>query len=112
MKAYQLNAQALIGGVLAEDHDQQMVQLNLQKDNEVPPYSADAIITLIVLSGSIYLQTDSGQIDLPTLSVARLEPQETHAIKALENQTLVLVIKQLSYEAAISKKLRFGQCCF
>lgn len=37
MKAYQLDAQALIGGVLAEDHDQQMVQLNLQKDNEVPP---------------------------------------------------------------------------
>ena len=50
MKQYTLDPKALLGGVISSDADQEIVQLSLQKDNEIPPYEADAIILLIVLN--------------------------------------------------------------
>ena len=44
MKQYTLDPKALLGGVISSDADQEIVQLSLQKDNEIPPYEADAII--------------------------------------------------------------------
>ena len=40
MRGYQLDPHQPVGGVIAEDADQQIVQLNLQKGNEVPPRPA------------------------------------------------------------------------
>jgi len=111
MRGYQLDPHQTVGGVIAEDADQQIVQLNLQKGNEVPPYSAEAIITITVLSGAVCLKTEQGQIDLQPMTLVRLEPQETHALVALEDNTSVLVVKQLCYHALLNQKLRFGRCC-
>ena len=108
MRGYQLDPHQPVGGVIAEDADQQIVQLNLQKGNEVPPYSAEAIITI---SGAVCLKTDQGQIYLRPMTLARLEPHETHALVALEDNTSVLVVKQLCYHALLNQKLRFGRCC-
>ena len=62
MRGYQLDPQQPVGGVIAEDADQQIVQLNLHKGNEVPPYSAEAIITITVLSGSVCLKPSKGRL--------------------------------------------------
>ena len=42
MQQYTLDPKALLGGIIVEDNDQQIVQLALQKDNEIPPYQTDA----------------------------------------------------------------------
>lgn len=39
MQQYTLDPQALLGGVIHSDIDQEIVQLSLQKDNEIPDYS-------------------------------------------------------------------------
>ena len=57
------------------------------------------------------LKTEQGQIDLQPMTLARLEPHETHALVALEDNTSVLVVKQLCYHALLNQKLRFGRCC-
>lgn len=111
MQYFQLDPNALIGGILAEDADQQIVQLNLQKGNEVPAYEADAIITLIVLSGRANIQTATGKQELSSLQMARFEPYEQHTIQALEDKTLIVVIKQLTHQLGLARKIRFGQCC-
>ncbi|MDO1510928.1 MULTISPECIES: hypothetical protein [Neisseria] len=111
MKQYTLDPHALIGGVIAEDNDQQIVQLSLQKDNEIPTYETDAIILLIVLNGSAQIITEKETLDTKGLQVVRLEPHEAHSIRALENNTNILVFKQLTHELVFSKKLRFGSCC-
>lgn len=111
MQRFELDPAALIGGILTEDDDQQIVQLNLQKNNEVPAYQADAIITLILLSGRANIQTTSGSFELSALQLARFEPNEQHTIQALEDKTLIVVIKQLTHQLALAKKIRFGQCC-
>ncbi|OSI15504.1 hypothetical protein [Neisseria dumasiana] len=111
MKQYTLNPHALIGGVISEDSDQQLVQLSLQKNNEIPTYETDAIVLLIVLNGSAMVCTENESIETKGLQVVRLEPHEAHSIKALENHTNILVIKQLTHELVFSKKLRFGSCC-
>ena len=51
MKHYELDPKALLGGVIASDGNQEIVQLSLQKNNEIPAYEADAIILLLVLNG-------------------------------------------------------------
>jgi len=56
MQQYTLDPKALLGGIIVEDNDQQIVQLALQKDNEIPPYQTDAIVLLIVLGGVSYKQ--------------------------------------------------------
>ena len=70
MRGYQLDPHQPVGGVIAEDADQQIVQLNLQKGNEAPPYSAEAIITITVLSG--------GSGTVLRASARRLSSRMTH----------------------------------
>ncbi|UOO81015.1 hypothetical protein LVJ83_08475 [Uruburuella testudinis] len=111
MKQYILDPKALLGGVIARDDDQELVQLALQKDNEIPPYQSDAIILLIVLNGSAQIVTEQESIETQGLQVVRIEPNETHSIRALENNTTILVFKQLTHDLVFSKKLRFGNCC-
>ena len=47
MQQYTLDPKALLGGIIHSDIDQEIVQLSLQKDNEIPDYQADAIILLL-----------------------------------------------------------------
>lgn len=111
VKQYTLNPQALIGGVIAENNDQQLVQLSLQTGNEVPVYETDAIVLLIVLNGSAQITTANETLKTEGLQVVYIEPNEAHSIRALENHTNILVVKQLTHELVFSKKLRFGSCC-
>ena len=111
MKQYTLDPRALIGGIIAEDNDQQLVQLSLQKNNEIPTYETDAIVLLIVLNGSAVIRTENESLETKGLQIVRLEPREAHSITALENHTNILVAKQLTHEQVFSKKLRFGSCC-
>ena len=57
MKHYELDPKALLGGVIASDGNQEIVQLSLQKDNEIPAYETDAIILLLVLNGKAEIKT-------------------------------------------------------
>ncbi|WP_416190575.1 hypothetical protein [Neisseria sp. CCUG12390] len=111
MKQYTLDPNALLGGVIASDNDQEIVQLSLQKNNEIPTYETDAIILLLVLNGRAQIVTEKGTLDTQGLQVVRLEPNEAHSIRALEDGTNILVIKQKTHELVFSKKLRFGSCC-
>lgn len=111
MQQYTLDPKALLGGVIHSDIDQEIVQLSLQKDNEIPDYQADAIILLLVLNGSAKIITQTETLSMQGLQVVRLEPNETHSIRALEDHTNILVIKQLTYASGLNKKLRFGKCC-
>ena len=72
---------------------------------------ADAIILLLVLNGSAKIITQTETLSTQGLQVVRLEPNETHSIRALEDHTNILVIKQLTYASGLNKKLRFGKCC-
>jgi|GEM_PF-147753 len=109
MQQYTLDPKALLGGVIHSDIDQEIVQLSLQKDNEIPDYQADAIILLLVLNGSAKIITQTKTLSTQGLQVVRLEPNETHSIRALEDHTNILVIKQLTYASGLNKKLRFGK---
>ena len=108
MKQYTLDPKALLGGIIAQDNDQEIVQLSLQKNNEIPTY---AIILLLVLNGSAQIVSTQGILETKGIQVVRLEPNEAHSIRALEDATNILVIKQLTHEAVLNKKLRFGTCC-
>lgn len=108
MKHYELDPKALLGGVIASDGNQEIVQLSLQKDNEIPAYEADAIILLLVLNGKAEIKTVDEVLQTEGLQVIRLEPMEAHSIRALADNTNILVIKQLIHETGLSKRLRFG----
>lgn len=111
MKHHTLDPQALLGSIIASDNDQEIVQLSLQRHNEIPTYETDAIVLLLVLNGSAEITTASDMLRTAGLQIVRLEPNETHSIRALEDATTILVIKQKTHELSLSKKLRFGRCC-
>ncbi len=111
MKVHSLDPNMLIGGVIAEDCDQQIVHLNLQKGNEVPPYEKDAIVTLVIVSGRAKIATNDTDTEVIASQVIRLEPNEKHTITALEDNTVIVAIKQLCYTTGLNRKLRFGNCC-
>ena len=111
MKHYELDPKALLGDVIVSDGNQEIVQLSLQKDNEIPAYEADAIILLLVLNGKAEIKTVDEVLQTEGLQVIRLEPMEAHSIRAMADNTNILVIKQLIHETGLSKRLRFGSCC-
>lgn len=63
MKQYTLDPKALLGGIIAQDNDQEIVQLSLQKNNEIPTYETDAIILLLVLNGSAQIVSTQGTLE-------------------------------------------------
>lgn len=81
-----------------------------KKDNEIPPYQSEAIILLLVLNGSAQI-AEAETVTTHGLQVVRIEPNEVHSIRALEDNTTILVFKQLTHALTFSKKLRFGSCC-
>lgn len=111
MQTFTLDPQALLGGVFYQDADQELVQLALQKGNELPPYQTDALVLMVVLHGALEVQTAQGTMQTQGLQVLRFEPDEEHSLRALADHTTVLVFKQLSHARTISKQLRFGSCC-
>lgn len=111
MQCFTLDSQALLGGVFYQDNDQELVQLALQKGNEIPPYQTDAIVLLIVLHGRVEVKTAGQTVVSEGLQVLRFEPDEEHSIRALADNTTLLAFKQLTHERVFSKKLRFGSCC-
>lgn len=111
MHTFTLDPKALLGGVFHQDNDQELVQLALQKGNEIPPYQTDAIVLMIVLHGQLEVTTAESVTRTEGLQVLRFEPGEEHSLRALADETTVLVFKQLSHERTLSKKLRFGTCC-
>lgn len=78
MKQYTLDPKALLGGVIASDNDQEIVQLSLQQNNEIPTYETDAIVLLLVLNGRAQVITSEGTLDTQGFQVVRLEPNEAH----------------------------------
>lgn len=83
MKQHTLDPKALLGGVIASDNDQEIVQLSLQQNNEIPTYETDAIVLLLVLNGRAQVITSEGTLDTQGLQVVRLEPNEAHSIPRL-----------------------------
>jgi len=76
MQQYTLDPKALLGGVIHSDIDQEIVQLSLQKDNEIPDYQADAIILLLVLNGSAKIITQTETLSTQGLQVVRLKAKK------------------------------------
>ena len=74
MKQYTLDPKALLGGIITQDNDQEIVQLSLQKNNEIPTYETDAIVLLLVLNGSAQIVSTQGTLETKGLQVVRLEP--------------------------------------
>lgn len=94
MQYYALDPNALLGGILAEDESQQIVQLALQKGNEIPPYCANAVILLIVFAGRAEIITQQEKYTAAQYDIIRLAANERHRISALEDNTLILAVKQ------------------
>lgn len=94
MQYYALDPNALLGGILAEDETQQIVQLALQKGNEIPPYCANAVILLIVFAGRAEIITQQEKYTAAQYDIIRLAANEHHRISALEDNTLILAVKQ------------------
>lgn len=110
MQAFTLDPKALLGGVFFSDADQELVQLALQAGNDIPPYQTDAIVLMVVLNGQVEVSTATGTIRTQGLQVLRFEPDEEHSLRALTDNTTVLVFKQLTHARSFSRKLRFGAC--
>lgn len=99
MQCYTIDPKALLGGIFHRDSNQELVQLTLQKGNETPPYQVNAIVLLVVLRGQIAVTTATHTLHSEALQVLRFEPNEKHSIRALTDDTTLLVVKQLAYNS-------------
>lgn len=91
MQIYTIDPKALLGGIIAQDAQQEIVQLQLQQGNELLPYQIDATVLLIMFSGKAQVRTEDAQFELSAYQIARLEPNERHIIRALENHTMMIL---------------------
>lgn len=94
MQIFSIDPEAFLGGIIAQDERQELVQLVMQKGNEMQPYQVDAIVLLIMLSGRAQIRSDEDSQELVPYQIARLEANERHIVRALANKTLILAVKQ------------------
>lgn len=69
--------------------------LHLAKGKEVPEHSADALVTVVCLSGDVSFSAGEQTVRLVAGSLT-MEPNEPHSLVGEEDSHL-LVIKQLKY---------------
>lgn len=70
--------------------------LHLAKGKEIPEHSADALVTVVCLSGDVSFSAGEQTVRLVAGSFLTMEPNEPHSLFGEEDSHL-LVIKQLKY---------------
>lgn len=77
------------------DHVQtKFVQLSLLPGASLPKHHAHAPVAVIVLSGRIRLEAVDKSMELKELEMVLMEPEEIHALDALERSIVLLVVSQ------------------
>jgi len=93
MQTLLLHHSGPLGGILANDHQYEIVELRLRAGNEIPPYQNAASIILITLSGSAEIRSNGESAALTPDRIITLAPWQSHTIRATADNTHIIAIK-------------------
>lgn len=96
MKFYQTNLNNAFVETPVEEESRIIHHLHLSKGKEVPEHSADALVTVVCLSGDVSFSSENRTVRLVAGSFLTMVPNERHSLVGEEDSHL-LVIKQLKY---------------
>ncbi|MDO4666280.1 MAG: AraC family ligand binding domain-containing protein [Streptococcus sp.] len=96
MKYYKINPNSDFAETPVKEEARIIHHLHLEKGKDVSEHSADALVTVICLSGDVDFTAEGEQVRLVSGSFLTMEPNELHKLFANEESHL-LVIKQLKY---------------
>ncbi len=96
MKLYQTNLYNAFVETPVEEDERIIHHLHLAKGKEVPEHSADALVTVVSLSGDVSFSAGDYTVRLVPGSFLTMEPNEPHSLLG-EKDSHLLVIKQLKY---------------
>ena len=96
MKFYQTNLNNAFVETTVEEDGRIIHHLHLAKGKEVPEHCADALVTVVCLSGDVIFSAGDHTVRLVPGSFLTMEPNEPHSLFG-EKDSHILVIKQLKY---------------
>lgn len=77
---------------LFKSDDLEVIRLVLQAGEEMPPHAVAGEITLQCIEGRIAFTCDAGVRELAAGQIVRTTRDEMHALRAIENSSLLLTI--------------------
>lgn len=90
MEKHVLSPDTLLGRVVSTKEKYQLVHLSLKAGNEVPEYTNEAAILILLLSGEVKLISREEMI-LSAGEVVEIEPMREHKMIALKDSQIVAV---------------------
>ena len=90
MKKYFLDPNTLLGRVVTQNENYQVVHLSLLAGNEVPKYQNEAKIIIFVISGKICLSAGE-KLELNALELVEIESKREHAMVAVKDSQLLII---------------------
>ena len=91
MKKTTIDKNMLLGGVVSEGENYQVVYMNLKKGNQTDNYSIDKNILLFNISGKITIMADDKVETLEEFELLEIPKAKEHIITCLEDSKIIVV---------------------
>ncbi len=76
---------------LVDEDNLQITHLQIEKGEEIPSHKSDKSVVVVIYKGKVDFNGENGnQIIIPG-DIITLNPNEIHALKALENSDLMVI---------------------
>lgn len=90
MKKQKLDKNILLGGVIIDNKDYQVVHLNLKKGNQTDDYSNEHNIVILNVNGKISVKTEYEIENLEEFEILEIEKNKKHIITCVEDSQVVI----------------------
>lgn len=91
MKKTTLDKDILLGGIVAENDNYQVVHMNLKSGNQTDNYSNDKNIIIFNISGKITVATEDTVEMLNSFEMLEIEKNNMHVITCLQDAQVIVV---------------------
>ncbi|MBF0714549.1 hypothetical protein HZY83_07650 [Gemella sp. GH3] len=91
MKKTTLDKNILLGGIVSENDNYQVVHMNLKSGNQTDNYSNDKNIIIFNISGKITVATEDTVEMLNEFEMLEIEKNNMHVITCLQDAQVIVV---------------------
>lgn len=91
MKKTTLDRDILLGGIVSENDNYQVVHMNLKTGNQTDNYSNDRDIIIFNISGKITVATEDTVEMLNSFEMLEIEKNNMHVITCLQDAQVIVV---------------------
>ena len=81
---------------LIDEENLQVTHLQIKKGEEIPSHKSDKNVVVVIYKGKVDFSGENGSETILPGDIIAMEPEEMHALKAIEDSDLMVIKARIS----------------